>query len=187
MGATVEIDDRGRLLAGEFNEAAKRSDIPLRLLRMIVNTRSTLTRVLLPEEPVGLGARWETRKELTTYGFKVQQVDTYTLVDRVGDEIMLNISVQQLGSPQRLEFPEEGIEISVESMSANASGQIILSLNALESDASASGSASDRISVKTVDATEDIEIDEEFEVQVANTTDMKPVEASGRRRKSKRR
>ncbi len=45
---------------------------------MIVNARSTLSRVVLPAEPVGLGARWESRKELTLYGFKVQQVDSYT-------------------------------------------------------------------------------------------------------------
>jgi hypothetical protein len=170
VGGWVEVDNRGRMLAGELNERTKRSDVPVRLLRMIVNTRETLTRVLLPEEKVGLGARWETRQEIKAYGFNVQQVNTYTLVDRVGDELMLNVTVQQLAVPQTIEFPEEGIEISVESMTAQADGQIILKLNALESDASASGAAEDRIIVKTVEGTESVHVQEEFEIQVVNTS-----------------
>jgi len=170
VGGWVEVDNRGRMLAGELNERTKRSDVPVRLLRMIVNTRETLTRVLLPVEKVGLGARWETRQEIKAYGFNVQQVNTYTLVDRVGDELMLNVTVQQLAVPQTIEFPEEGIEISVESMTAQADGQIILKLNALESDASASGTAEDRIIVKTVEGTESVHVQEEFEIQVANTS-----------------
>ncbi len=170
VGGWVEVDNRGRMLAGEFNERTKRSDVPIRLLRMIVNARSTLTRVLLPADPVGLGARWESRQEVKAYGFTVQQVNTYALVDRVGDELMLDVTVQQLALPQTIEFPEEGIEISIESMTAKANGQIILKLNALESDASASGTAEDHILVKTAGGTETVHVQEEFQIQVANTS-----------------
>ena len=170
VGGWVDVDDRGQMLAGAFNEQTKRSDVPVRLLRMIVNTRETLNRVLLPIEKVGLGARWESRREIKAYGFTVQQVNTYTLVDLAGDEAMLNVTVQQLAIPQTIDFPEEGIEISVESMTAEASGQIILKLNALESDASAAGTAEDRILIKTVEGTEAVHVLEEFEVQVANTS-----------------
>ena len=170
VGGWVEVDNRGQMLAGEFNEQTKRSDVPIRLLRMIVNTRSTLTRVLLPAEPVGLGARWESRHEVKAYGFTVQQVNTYTLVDRVGEELMLDVTVQQLALPQSIDFPEEGIEISVESMTAEANGQIILKLNALESDASASGTAEDHIVIKTTSGTENVDVQEQFEIQVANTS-----------------
>ncbi len=170
VGGWVEVDDRGRLLAGELNERTKRSDVPVRLLRMIVNTRQTLTRVLLPAEPVGLGARWESRQEIKAYGFTVQQVNTYTLVDRAGAEAMLNVTVQQLALPQSIDFPEEGIEISVESMTGQANGQIILKLDALESDASATGAGEDRIIVKTAQGTETVNVQDEFEIQVANTS-----------------
>jgi hypothetical protein len=170
VGGWVEVDDRGEMLAGEFNEQTQRSDVPVRMLRMIVNTRETLTRVRLPEEKVGLGARWESRREIKAYGFSVQQVNTYTLVDRAGDEIMLNVTVQQLALPQKLEFPEEGIEITVESMTAQANGQIILDLDALESDASANGTAEDRLIIKTPKGIENVEITEEFEIQIANTS-----------------
>ncbi len=170
VGGTVEMDDRGVTLATELNDRAKSPDIPVRLLMMIVNARTTLSRVVLPAEAVGLGARWEARKELQLYGFKVQQVDTYTLVERVGDEIKLNVAVTQNALPQTVDFPDEGIAISVEQMSANANGEIILNLNALESDAAASGAAADRLSVTTPEGTEKIEVDEAFEIRMTNTT-----------------
>jgi hypothetical protein len=119
---------------------------------------------------VGLGARWEARKELEVYGFQVQQVDTYTLVERVGDEIKLNVSVTQNAVPQTVEFPEEGLAISVEQMSANASGEIVLNLSALESDAAAAGSAKDKLTVTGQDGSKRIEVEEAFEVRMTNTT-----------------
>lgn len=172
IGGWVEIDDRGNMLAGELNQRTKRSDVPIRLLRMLVNTRETLTRVRLPEEKIGLGARWEVRTEISAYGFEVQQVNTYTLVDRAGDEVMLNVTVQQMAMPQTIEFPDEGIQISVETMVAQADGQIILDLDALESDASANGKGEDRILVKTAEGIDTIEVAEEFEVQIANTSGL---------------
>lgn len=170
VGGWVEMDDRGRLLAGELSERARRPEVPVRLLRMIVNSRETLTRVRLPKEKVGVGARWESRRQITAYGFDLQQVDTYTLVDRVGDEIMLNVTVQQFAKPQTVELPEQGIQVSVESMTAHAEGQIILDLEALESDASVHGTAEDRLIIKTVDGIETVDITEQFEVQIANTS-----------------
>jgi hypothetical protein len=170
IGGWVEIDNRGNVLSGELSERTKRSEVPIRLLRMILNSRETLTRVLLPTEKVGLGARWETRKEVIAYGFRVQQVNTYTLVDQAGDELMLNVTVQQMAKPQTIEFPDEGIEISVETMMAQADGQIILDLSALESDASANGTGEDRILVKTPEGADTVEVTEEFEIQIANTS-----------------
>ena len=170
VGGTVEMNDRGIMLSTELNDKAKSPDIPLRLLMMIVNARTTLSRVVLPAEPVGLGARWEARKELTLYGFKVQQVDSYTLVERVGDEIKLNVTVTQNALPQSVEFPEDGVSIAVEQMVANARGEIILNLNALESDAAAAGEATDKLTVTGPEGTEKVEVNEAFEIRMTNTT-----------------
>ncbi len=170
VGGTVEMDDRGMTLGAELNDRAKSPDIPLRLLMMIVNARTTLSRVVLPAEPVGLGARWEARKEIELYGFKVQQVDSYTLVERVGDEIKLNVTVTQNALPQTVDFPEDGLAISVEEMTANANGEIILNLNALESDAAAAGEAKDKLRVTDEGVSKKIEVSEAFEIRMTNTT-----------------
>jgi hypothetical protein len=170
VGGTVVIDDRGLIRSAKLNEQAKNPDLPLRLLMMIVNARTTLARVVLPAEPVGLGARWQSTKELLLYGFKIQQVDSYTLVEKVGDEIKLNVTVTQNALPQTVDFPDDGVSISVESMTANASGEVILNLNALESDAAAAGDAMDKMTVTSGDKTEKIEITETFEIRMTNTT-----------------
>ncbi|MBW1904061.1 MAG: hypothetical protein JRJ24_01925, partial [Deltaproteobacteria bacterium] len=170
VGGTVEMNDRGISLSTQLNDKAKSPDLPLRLLMMIVNARTTLSRVVLPAEPVGLGARWEARKELTLYGFKVQQVDSYTLVERVGDEIKLNVTVTQNALPQSVDFPEDGVSIAVEQMVANARGEIILNLNALESDAAAAGEATDKLTVTGPEGTEKVEVNEAFEIRMTNTT-----------------
>jgi hypothetical protein len=177
VGGWVEVDDRGIIQRTELNQSAKRADVPVRLLVMIINARTSLSRVILPAEPVGAGARWEARKELTLYGFEVSQVDTYTLVEKVGDELKLNVQIQQIALPQTITFEEEGIELSVESFKMNASGEVIANLNALETNAAASGESVGIINIKTVDGTERVEIDRAFQVRMTVRYDLAETEA----------
>jgi hypothetical protein len=172
VGGWVEVDDRGIIQRTELNQDAKRADVPVRLLVMIINARTSLARVILPAEAVGAGARWEARKDLTLYGFEVSQVDTYTLVEKVGDEVKLNVQIQQTALPQTVTFEEEGVELSVESFKMNATGEVIANLNALETNAAASGDSAGLIKVKTVDGTEEVEIDRAFQVRMTVTYDL---------------
>jgi hypothetical protein len=177
VGGWVEVDDRGIVQRTQLNDAAKRSDVPVRLLVMIINARTSLARVLLPAEPVGVGARWEARKELVLYGFKVNQVDTYTLAEKVGDELKLNVQVQQSAAPQTITFEEEGVELTVKSFKMNASGEVIANLNALEANASASGDSTGMLTVKTVDDTEEVTIDRAFQVRMTVKYDLATAKA----------
>ncbi|MDH3625748.1 MAG: hypothetical protein OES69_16895 [Myxococcales bacterium] len=171
IGGWVEIDDRGIIQASELNQRAKRADVPIRLLVMIINARTSLSRVLLPAEPVGTGARWEARKDLVLYGFKVSQVDTYTLTERVGDELRMRVAIQQTAAPQTVTFDEEGIELTVKSFSMYANGEIIANLNALEANAAANGESTGMLTVRTVEGTEEVEIDRAFQVRMTVTYD----------------
>lgn len=172
VGGWVEVDGRGIVQRTELNEMAKRSDVPVRLLVMIINARTSLARVLLPAQPVGLGARWEARKDLVLYGFKVNQVDTYTLSERVGDELKMNVQIQQTALPQTVTFDEEGVELSVESFKMNATGEVIANLNALEANAAAKGESVGVLNVKTVEGSERVEIDRAFQTRLTVTLDV---------------
>ncbi|MBW2628014.1 MAG: hypothetical protein JRE45_10365 [Deltaproteobacteria bacterium] len=178
VGGWVEVDDRGIIQRTELNQAAKRADVPVRLLVMIINARTSLSRVILPAEPVGAGARWEARKDIVLYGFEISQVDTYTLLEKVGDELKINVQIQQTALPQTLTFEEEGVELSIESFKMNATGEVIANLNALETNASASGESVGVINVKTVDGTERVEIDRAFQVRMTVTYDLAETEAA---------
>jgi len=169
VGGWVEVDDRGIVQRSDLNSAAKNPEVPARLLMMIVNARTSLARVVLPAQPVGVGARWEAKKELVAYGFRINQSDTYTLVERSGDTVKLNVQIQQNAPAQTVVFEEEGVELSLEGLNMNATGEVILDLRALEANAMASGEAADLMNVKTVDGTEQIEIDSAFDVKMTVT------------------
>ena len=144
---------------------------------MIINARTSLSRVILPAQAIGTGARWEARKDLVLYGFEVSQVDTYTLTEKVGDELKLSVQTQQTALPQTVTFEEEGIELAVESFKMTATGEVIANLNALEANAAASGESAGIINVKTVDGIEKVEIDRAFQVRMTVTYDLATAEA----------
>ncbi|MBW1832603.1 MAG: hypothetical protein JRJ10_13075, partial [Deltaproteobacteria bacterium] len=88
-----------------------------------------------------------------------------------------NVQIQQTALPQTITFEEEGIELSVESFKMNASGEVIANLNALETNAAASGESAGVINVKTVDGSEKVEIDRAFQVRMTVTYDLAETEA----------
>lgn len=179
VGGWAEIDDRGIVKRAELNEAAQRADVPVRLLIMLINARTSLARVILPAEAVGVGASWEARKDLVLYGFEINQVDTYTLKEKIGDELKLNVSIRQSAPAQTLTFEEEGVEISLRSLEMDASGQVIANLNALEANAAASGESSALLNVRTVDGSERVEIDRAFQVRMTVAYELPDEEETG--------
>lgn len=179
VGGWAEIDDRGIVKRAELNEAAQRADVPVRLLVMLINARTSLARVILPAEAVGVGASWEARKDLILYGFEINQVDTYTLKEKIGDELKLDVSIRQSAPAQTLTFEEEGVEISLRSLEMEASGQVITNLNALEANAAASGESSALLNVRTVDGSERVEIDRAFHVRMTVAYELPDEEETG--------
>ncbi len=181
VGGWVEVDDRGIVQRSDLNSAAKNPEVPARLLMMIVNARTSLARVVLPAEPVGIGARWEAKKELIAYGFKINQSDTYTMIEKAGDTVKLNVQIQQNAPAQTVVFEDEGVELSLEGLNMNANGEVVLSLKALEANAMASGEAADFMNVKTVDGSERIEIDNAFDVKMTVTYEIDETIAAGKK------
>ncbi|MFZ1864223.1 MAG: hypothetical protein WAU39_08390 [Polyangiales bacterium] len=172
VGGWVEVDDRGIVKRAELNEAAKREDVPVRLLVMLINARTSLARVVLPAEAVGVGASWEARKDLVLYGFEINQVDTYTLQAKVGNELKLNVSIRQTAPEQSVTFEEDGMEIALKSLVMEATGEVIANLNAVEANAAAKGESGAVINVTTVEGTDVIEIDRAFQVRMTVTYDL---------------
>jgi hypothetical protein len=179
VGGWAEVDDRGIVKRAELNEAAERADVPVRLLVMLINARTSLARVVLPAEAIGVGASWEARKELVLYGFEVNQVDTYNLVSKVGNELKLGVKIRQTAPAQTVTFEDEGVEISLKSLAMEASGEVIANLSALEANAAAGGESAAVFTVTTVDGTDLIEVDRAFQVRMTVTYEVPQSEAAG--------
>ena len=101
------------------------------------------------------------------------------MTERAGDEVKLAVQIQQTAPQQTVTFEEEGVELTLEALSMNATGQVVLNLKALDSNAQASGEAADLLNVKTVDGSEKIEIDSAFEVKMAVTYEIDETIAAG--------
>jgi len=166
VGGWIEVDNRGMIQRSDLNQAAKNPNLPTRLLMTIVQARASLARVILPPEPVGRGARWEARKQLKVYGFEIQQIDRYTLADKVGDELKLVVEIVQSAPKQTVTFVEEGVEFALKSLSVSARGEVDLNLNALEGNARIGGRSAEVLTVKTGEGKEKIKLDSAFQVNI---------------------
>jgi hypothetical protein len=167
LSGWIEVDHRGILQDAELSQEAKEADLPTRMLVTLLNARTSFSRVMLPAEPVGIGARWETAKELTMFGFKMQQIDRYTLTEKVGDEVKLDVDIVQTAPDQTLVFKEEGVEYSLNSLSMSAQGTVILNLNALEGSAQATGQSAEVMAITTVEGTQEIENNAAFQLKTS--------------------
>ena len=172
VGGWIEVDDRGTVQRSELNQAAKNPNVPTRLIMTIVQARTSLARVILPAEPVGLGARWEARKQLKVYGFEMQQLDRYTLIDQMGDKLKLHIEIVQTAPKQTLTFVEEGVEFELKSLSMSAQGEVILNLDALEGSSRVEGRSAEVLTVKTVEGKERIKLDSAFQLKTEVTYEV---------------
>ena len=172
VGGWIEVDDRGTVLRSEVNQAAKNPNVPTRLIMTIVQARTSLARVILPAEPVGLGARWEARKQLKVYGFEMQQLDRYTLIDQMGDKLKLRIEIVQTAPKQTLTFVEEGVEFALKSLSMSAQGEVILNLDSLEGSSRVEGRSAEVLTVKTVEGKEKIKLDSAFQLKTEVTYEV---------------
>jgi hypothetical protein len=172
VGGWIEVDDRGAIQRTELNQAAKNPNVPTRLFMTIVQARTSLARVILPAEPVGLNGRWEARKKIEMYGFEIEQVDRYTLLDKVGDELKLHVEIVQTAPKQTLNFVEEGVEFALRSLSASAQGDVILDLNALEGNARVEGQSAEVLTVKTGKGKEKLKLDSAFQLNMNVTHEV---------------
>ena len=170
-GASIAINDRGNLRGTRSSQETKA--VPLRLLWIIGNTVSNLSMVGLPPEEVGVGARWRVRAMLTFYGIKLEQQTTYTLIERTGDEIVLDVEYERVGDRQVVDLSEDDSLVEVESMRATATGRIRLDLKTLGSNGTATGTNNIKVVMVEDGNRKNREINEDYELRISSTTTVR--------------
>ncbi len=91
------IDDRGQVL--ETNVQFP-DGFPLEAQQQIAQTTSSVA--LLPEEPVGIGARWEATGTSASQGVAISVTSSMDLVERDGDEVAIAMSMRDGGGLETL-------------------------------------------------------------------------------------
>lgn len=87
----------------------------------------------LPEEAVGVGARWEVRQTTTTGGQTTFQKSTYELVSFAGATVTLKVTSETSAPPQAVANSTlpAGAEMYLEKLSGTGEGTLVITLDAL--------------------------------------------------------
>jgi Family of unknown function (DUF6263) len=92
------------------------------------DTLAHLTPVL-PEEPVGVGARWAVRMLLKSQGMTINQTTTYQVVSLDRNQLALKTTLTQNAPRQKIESPAApGMKLDLVKMTGQGSGQLVADL-----------------------------------------------------------
>ncbi len=83
----------------------------------------------LPEEPVGKGARWESKTPVKSQGMTINQAASYELVSIDGEQINVKSTVTQHAANQKIENPAmPGVKLDLTKMAGSGTGDMVINL-----------------------------------------------------------
>jgi hypothetical protein len=99
---------------------------------MFVTTMNDVFRAMLPnlpEEPVGVGAKWQSLTREDHGGANVMQLAEYTLKEKSGDKLTLGYSARQLAAGNQIKLPiaaPEGTTTQLTKFVSTTSGSLVV-------------------------------------------------------------
>lgn len=98
------IDERGRTRDVAIKLPKDLNGIADQMLTGLAQTADTMTSPL-PQEPIGIGAKWEVLSRISANGADLLQITTYTLEKRDGKVLSLDAAVQQFAAKETTNPP----------------------------------------------------------------------------------
>lgn len=127
-GYTV-IDSRGHVIEADFDA----SGAPAAVQQQLGSMRDSLEQMVapLPDEAVGIGARWSITTNVDANGASIQQTATYELLERTENAFRVSVTMVQSAEQQQIQDPSipAGMSAWLESYSATGSGGAVIPLN----------------------------------------------------------
>jgi len=121
------VDPRGRLVASQYDLPANASpELRNSLQRMQDAMRQLMPP--LPEEPVGVGAKWRAASDVRSQ-IAFRQVSTYTLESMEEGRIVLTVQTEQSADPQPMASDQPGVTAELTAFDGEASFRIELTLD----------------------------------------------------------
>src|SRR5262249_50062203 len=127
--ATTTNRGIGRAAKFNFNQADPAMQQTLSQLETSIEGMS----MPLPEEAVGLGARWEVRQRLNSNGIVMFQKAEYTVTAIDGNAVTLSVKTDQTAPAQDISNPAmpAGASMHLAKMSGTGTGTVALRLDGL--------------------------------------------------------
>jgi hypothetical protein len=93
---------------------------------------SDLSSVMLPEEAVGVGAKWEVRKPIKSKGLTISETTSYQLVSAEGDRLTAKATIAQSAPKQKIDAPGmAGVKVDLNKMTGTGSADFNFDLTQL--------------------------------------------------------
>jgi len=127
LKGSYRTDTRGRILdtGVSLPDGAMPAAASQMMNDLLGNQNETVQQ--LPEEAVGIGARWRVERRMTVAGATLVQAEEYTLRSRSGDRVELDVSMTQELSGAATPGPA----VQAASSNAKASGKLVIDLHKL--------------------------------------------------------
>ncbi len=86
----------------------------------------------LPEEPVGPGAKWESKIPIKSQGMSLDQATSYELVSIEGDQLVLKTTITQTASNQKIQSPMmPALKMDLNKLTGTGKGEVTFNLTRL--------------------------------------------------------
>jgi hypothetical protein len=123
------IDDRGRILSAELDEASL-AGVPAEITDLMRQLgESNQIAAPLPDEAVGVGARWQVEQRLEVNGISLVQTTEYTLTAVDGPVLTMEISGSQTPIETTVQLPGlEGVDVEILEWTTSTTGSLIIDL-----------------------------------------------------------
>jgi hypothetical protein len=167
VSGAFEVDERGLTRRADVVVPA---DLPPRLISLLGNIRTSLVSVPLPEEAVGVGARWKVQRAHQVGRVEATQTVVYTLLERKERVLRLGVTLQQSARPQAVLFDKD-IKFQLEAYEVSGTGNMLMNLDAIIPLGELRGTSDLRGTLRHGDAAEPLRASGAMQVVVA------PVEA----------
>jgi hypothetical protein len=131
LSGSATMSDRG---VGKGTEMKTPAGSDPQLGQLVDQMRDAFARssVLLPEEAVGPGARWEVKMPLKSQGMTIDQATAYQLVSIEGDLLTVKDTVEHHASNQKIQSPAmPGLVLDLTKMVGKGSDEMALDLTQL--------------------------------------------------------
>jgi hypothetical protein len=93
---------------------------------------SDLSSATLPEEAVGVGAKWEVRKAIKSKGLTISETTSYQLVSADGDRLTAKATIAQSAPKQKIDAPGmAGVKVDLNKMTGNGTADFNFDLTQL--------------------------------------------------------
>ncbi len=125
ISGEATINDRGMTLAASINEVPNADPQAQQLMKNMEQTMNQIS-APLPDEAVGVGAKWRYTTSVSQDGVEIRQVAEYELVARQGDTIDMKATVKQTAPSQSV--ADAGDEMAMSYFRSDGSGDIKLGL-----------------------------------------------------------